>query len=90
VLSKRGILVLLLAACALSAQAAEVIRRPIETGIYALARDGGTVGIEVVMPNSANAQRVLTKYLANESEWSNYRGRLNSFIPIAKLKPQYQ
>ncbi len=72
------------------ADAAEVIRRPLETGVYALARDGGTVGLEVVLTQSANAQRVLAKYLAVESDWTQYRGRLNSFVPIAKLKPAYQ
>ncbi len=92
-LPNRGILAaffLFAGVCAAPSHAAEVIRRPIETGIYALARDGGAVGLEVILPQSANAQRVLAKYLANEAEWTQYRGRLNSFIPITKLKAQYQ
>ena len=72
------------------AWSAEVIRRPLETGVYALARDGGTVGLEVILPKSANSQRVLAKYLANESSWTQYRGRLNSFVPLSDLKPAYQ
>jgi len=86
----RVVFVSLLLGTAVSAHAAEVVRRPLEAGIHAIARDGGTVGIEVALPQSANLQRTLTKYLSVESEWASYRGRLNSFIPVAKLKPQYQ
>jgi N-acetylmuramoyl-L-alanine amidase len=80
----------LISCTATSIQAAEVVRRPLESGVYALARDGGTVGLEIILPQSSNSQRVLAKYLAVESEWTQYRGRLNSFVPISKLKPAYQ
>lgn len=58
--------------------------------MYALGKDGRTLGLEVILPAGAGAQRVLSKYLAIESEWVAYRNRLNSFVPLLRLKSNYQ
>jgi N-acetylmuramoyl-L-alanine amidase len=73
-----------------SAQADEVIRRPLEPGLYALGKGGGTFGLEVVASQGGATQRVLGKYLAVESEWTMYRGRSSTFVPLARLKAEYR
>ncbi len=72
------------------AHADEVIRRPLESGVYALGKDGGTFGLEVVAAQGGATQRVLAKYLAVESEWVTYRSRSSSFVPLVRLKTEYQ
>ncbi len=68
----------------------EVIRRPLESGVYALGRDGGVFGLELVAAQGGGTQRVLAKYLAVESEWAAYRGRTNTFVPLSRLKSDYR
>lgn len=74
----------------LSATADEVVRRPLESGVYALGKDGNHFGLEVVAAQGGATQRVLAKYLAVESEWTAYRSRTSVFVPIARLKAEYQ
>lgn len=73
-----------------AAHAGEVIRRPLEPGVYALGKDGRTLGLEVILPAGRGAQGILSKYLGIESEWIRYRNRLNSFVPLLDLKADYQ
>ncbi len=73
-----------------AAQADEVIRRPLEPGLYAMGRQGGVFGLEVVGSQGGASQRVLGKYLAVESEWKSYRGRSSTFVPLVRLKAEQQ
>jgi len=95
VLPVRGRIVAIFAALAIClftgvTQADEVIRRPLESGVYALGKDGGHFGLEVVAAQGGATQRVLAKYLAVESEWVAYRSRSSAFVPLARLKTEYQ
>lgn len=76
------------AALAWPAFGGQVVRRELEPGVYALLRSEGTIGLEMRAPGGSDARRVLTKYLAIESEWSAYRGRQTVFIPYHRLKQQ--
>lgn len=73
-----------------TAHADEVIRRPLESGVYALGKEGGHFGLEVVAAQGGATQRVLAKYLAVESEWTAYRSRSSAFVPLSRLKAIYQ
>jgi len=79
-------------ACALApdVRADEVIRRPLESGVYAMGKDGLVFGLEVIAAQGGATQRVLAKYLAIESEWGAYRGRTGTFVPISRLKAEHQ
>ena len=68
--------------------ASDVLRRPLEPGVFATSRDGGTIGIEVRALGGDDARRVLSRYLAMESEWVAYRGRVSAFIPLSRLKAE--
>lgn len=70
--------------------AAEVLRREIEPGVMALAKDGRTVGLEVRLPGGNGAKGILSKYLKNADDWAAYRNRLSCFVPFDRLKPEYQ
>lgn len=78
-------LALALVFCA-EATASLLIRRPLEANVYAIARDARTIGIEVHPGRGHGARLLLSKYLAIESEWVAYQGRLSSFIPLSRLK----
>lgn len=64
----------------------EVIRRPLESGVFALGKDSGVYGLEVV----GASRGVLAKYLAVESEGSAYAGRQSVFVPLNRLKAEAQ
>ncbi len=68
--------------------ATEVLRRPLEPGVFATSRDGRAIGIEVRALGGDDARRVLSKYLSIESEWIAYRGRASVFIPLSRLKAE--
>ncbi len=74
----------------LAAPADEVVRRPLESGVYAMGKDGNYFGLEVVAAQGGATQHVLAKYLAVESEWLAYRSRTSVFVPITRLKAEYQ
>ncbi len=73
---------------AAGAFASEVIRNPLGPGVYAMSKDGRTVGIEVRSLGQHDARRVLSKYLAIESGWVAYRNRRTVFVPLSDLKPE--
>jgi len=66
--------------------ASDVLRRPLEPGVFATSRDGRMIGIEIRAPGGDDARRLLSKYLSMESEWVAYRGRESAFIPLSRLK----
>lgn len=70
--------------------AGEVLRREIEPRVMALAKDGRTVGLEVSLPIGDAARGVLAKYLKNPGDWVMYQNRISCFVPLNKLKPEYQ
>ena len=85
-----GTFLLFLLSIAGTSAASEVIRRALEPGVFAMSRSGGTVGIEVRALGGDAARRVLSKYLANESEWVAYRNRVSVFVPLSHLKSEHR
>ncbi|MDK1020258.1 MAG: N-acetylmuramoyl-L-alanine amidase [Candidatus Hydrogenedentes bacterium] len=85
-----GAFLLILLSIAGTSAAVEVIRRALEPGVFAMSRDGRAVGIEVRALGGDAARRVLSKYLAIESEWVAYRGRVGAFIPLSHLKSEHR
>lgn len=70
--------------------ASEVLRREIEPGVMALAKDGRTMGLEVRLPRGNGAKGILSKYLLNAGDWAAYKNRLSCYVPFDRLKPEYQ
>lgn len=85
-----GAFLLFLLGIAGTSGASEVIRRELEPGVFAMSRAGRTVGIEVRALGGDAARRVLSKYLAIESEWVAYRGRVSAFVPLSRLKSEHR
>jgi N-acetylmuramoyl-L-alanine amidase len=88
---RQALTLLLLLVCFFEvAFAGEVMRKEIEPGVMALAKDGRTVGLEVQLPRGNGAKGILSKYLKNPSEWISYKDRFNCYVPFDRLKPEYQ
>lgn len=86
--SVAGLSLLIVLGLAGHASASEVLRKELEPGIYALAKDGRTLGIELRTSAASRASSILSKYLLVESGARAYEGRSNAFVPLAALKPE--
>lgn len=62
-----------------------VARHEIEQGVYASIHDGRIIFLECRVPPGAAAQTLLGRYLANPSEWTQYKDRLAVAIPFNRV-----
>ena len=69
----------------LPVQAGEVKRRPLESGIMALGKDGRTLGLEVQLRGKKGSSEILAHYLLSPAEGATYANRATSFVPFERL-----
>ena len=72
------------------ASASKILRQQLEPGVFAMAKDGRTLGIELRGIARSKSNRILSKYLLVESGARAYAGRSSAFVPFGALKPERQ
>ncbi len=75
---------------ALDASASVVLRKELESGVYAAIRGGQVLFLECSPPQGNQAQALLERYLADGDDWRLYKDRIAVAIAFNKLKPKAQ
>ncbi len=71
-----------------AAMGLDVVRRELETGVYAVLRDARNMGVEFRVQPTGKGRETLRKYLLIEDDWTVLGESSGVFISLEHLKPE--